>query len=107
MVYQSMQQDKYGVQSPSETKTQVFCRVRSVSASEFYTAGQQGYKPEYRIAVLAAEYNGEQVVEYRGALYSVVRTYNLNEDYVELTVERQAGNGKPSNNQPNTAGNNT
>lgn len=67
--------------------------MRSVTASEFFQAGQQGYKPEYRIAFLAAEYDGEQIVIYRDRPYSVVRTYNLSEDYVELTVERRAGNG--------------
>ena len=89
-----MTKDQYGVQYPKETSTQVYCNVRSVSAAEYFNAGQQGYRPEYSIAVLAAEYSGEQLVDYRGKRYHLIRTYRRSEDILELDVEeRSGGNG--------------
>jgi len=93
LVSQTMVLDRFGVQSPQENRKTVFCRVRSVTVNEFFQSGQQGYRPEYRIAFLAAEYDGEQLIYYRDKPYSVIRVYNLSEDYVEVTVEARAGNG--------------
>jgi SPP1 family predicted phage head-tail adaptor len=80
-----------------ETSTnEVFCRVRNVTRSEFYTAATANLHPEF-VFILSdfTDYSGQKLVEYRGVKYSVIRTYqntdNLNE--IELTVERKIGNG--------------
>lgn len=83
--------DKYGVSQPSETSRGVFCRVKSVSASEFARVGLSGLKPAWRFTVNADEYCGETLVRYLGKKYAVYRTYQPSQDKIELYVEVKTG----------------
>ena len=83
--------DKYGVSRPAETVRGVFCRVKSISASEFARVGLSGLKPAWRFTVHADEYRGETVVRYLGKKYAVYRTYQPSQDEIELYVEVKAG----------------
>lgn len=89
----SLRNNEYGVGIQTEERTKRFCRVRSVSGSEFIEAGQQGIHAQYQIALLRAEYTGQQEVEYRGKRYSVYRVYERSVDTVELYVEERVGVG--------------
>lgn len=64
---------------------------RSVGQREYYAAATTDFKPELTL-VLADyyDYNDEQIVEYSGRLYSVIRTY-INRDRLEIVLERRAG----------------
>lgn len=84
-------QDAYGVTRMEWTETDVYARVESVSAAEFFDGGQNGLKPEYRFTVSAWDYNDEIELAYHGQLYSVYRTYRRTLDLVELYAERKAG----------------
>lgn len=85
-------QDIYGVWRETLTEQEVFCRVYSVTRSEFYNAGRNGLNPEYRFEIFQGDYNGETLCEYRGKSYSIYRTYgDPGEDYIELYVERKGG----------------
>lgn len=61
---------------PTEVKTKCYCRVNSVTRSEFYRARENGSEPVF-VFVLSeyADYNGEKIVEYRDKRYRVIRTY--------------------------------
>lgn len=83
--------DAYGVTRLQWTETDVYARVESVSASEFFDGGQNGLKPEYRFIVSAWDYNDEMELAFNGQLYSVYRTYRRSLDLVELYAERKAG----------------
>ncbi len=83
--------DEYGVAKKSRTARQVFCKVESVTRSEFFDAGRSGLNPEYRITMFAGDYAGESVVGYKGRMYSVYRTYFAKTDIIELYVEKQGG----------------
>ena len=83
--------DAYGVARKTRTAREVFCKVDSVTRSEFFEAGRQGLNPEYRITMFFGDYNGESVVGYKGRTYSVYRTYQAKTDIIELYVERQGG----------------
>lgn len=75
-----------------ESTSKVWGCVTSVDRSEFYNAGQRNLKPEYRITIWAAEYDGEEIVEIDGERYGVYRTYRRDySDEIELYVERKAG----------------
>lgn len=84
-------QDAYGVTRTEWTTTDVYARVESVSASEFFDGGQNGLKPEYRFIVSVWEYNDEMELAYDGQLYSVYRIYRRSLDRVELYAERKVG----------------
>lgn len=83
--------DAYGVPQLQWTEKDVYARVESVSSSEFFEGGQNGFKPEYRFIVSAWDYNDEMELAYNGQLYSVYRTYRRSLDLVELYAERKAG----------------
>lgn len=83
--------DSYGVAQHTQTARQVFCKVDSVTRQEFYEAGRSGLNPEYRITMFFGDYQGESLVGYNGALYSVYRTYHAKTDIIELYVERKGG----------------
>ena len=83
--------DEYGVMRKTETSKQVFCRVDSVTASEFFEGGRNGLNPEYRMTMFRHDYSGEPIVEYNGQRYSVYRTYIGRDDTIELYVERKGG----------------
>lgn len=83
-------QNNYGVWVKTETQTQVFCRVSSVTQAEFFEAGRNGLNPEYRFIVFDGDYNGQETVIYNGKRYGVYRTYH-DGDWVELYTERKGG----------------
>ena len=83
--------DAYGVTQLQWTEKDVYARVESVSASEFFEGGQNGLKPEYRFIVSAWDYNDEMELAFNGQLYSVYRVYRRTLDLVELYAERKAG----------------
>ena len=83
--------DDYGVAVKTRTGREVFCKVDSVTRSEFFEAGRAGLNPEYRITMFFGDYEGEALVGYNGRNYSVYRTYQAKTDIIELYVERKAG----------------
>ena len=87
----SVTYDEYGVARKTRTVKHVFCKVDSVTRSEFFDAGRSGLNPEYRMTMFFGDYGGETVVGYKGRLYSVYRTYHAKTDVIELYVERQGG----------------
>lgn len=91
--------DEYGNQIPTPSERQVFCRVRSVGRSEFYSAAQTELHPEY-VFVLShyKDYRGEKYAKYvdwtgTEKVYSIIRTYRPEgSDTVELTAQERIGN---------------
>lgn len=87
----SRAQDTIGQWVTTYTPKQVYGNVGSVSAAEFFAAGQNGIKPELRITMFAYDYSGERDLEVNGVIYSVYRTYFATTDKIELYCERRAG----------------
>ena len=86
-------QNAFGVWEKTETARQVFCKVSSVSQSEFFEAGRNGLNPEWRFVVFGADYGDEETVIYKNKRYGVYRTYR-DGDFIELYVERKGGTNK-------------
>ena len=66
----------------------VFCGVRSIGQQEFYQASTTTFRPELKL-ILAdyLDYQDEQLADYNGRRYRVVRTYRTGQE-LELIVER-------------------
>lgn len=77
--------------SDGEIKQDVYCKVDSVSQSEWSTAAQNGFKAAYRIIVWADEYGGATAAILDGQRYGIYRTYQPNADEIELYLERKVG----------------
>lgn len=76
----------------TESRRTIFANVQSVRMSEFYQAAAQSLKPEIVFEIYDREYQNEQLVEYAGKKYSVIRTYTRTLDRIELICERKIGN---------------
>ena len=74
-----------------ETKRKVFANVKSVTSTEFFSAGQIGLSPEYRFTMFGPDYAGERIVEYNGVRYAVYRVYQATTDTMELYVQKEVG----------------
>lgn len=90
LISESFTTDKYGNQVATETKTEVFCEVYSITQNEFYSAGKEGFRPSFRFDVFFDDYADQQIVEYNGKRYSIYRTYR-NNDTMELYAEMRVG----------------
>lgn len=90
LVTQTITTDKYGNEAATETEKTVFCEVDSISQTEFYAAANTELNPEYKFTIFFGDYEGEEVVVFNGARYSVYRTYRTG-DNLELYAERKIG----------------
>lgn len=81
--------DDYG-NVVDETLREVFCRLESVSRTEFYQAQATNLRPEL-VFVLPdyLEYDGEYLCIYENAWYRVIRTYRKGQE-LELVVQSAA-----------------
>lgn len=87
--------DNLGVFHTETERRDIFCNVSSVSAQEFFEGGRSGLNPSFRMTVFFADYDGEEILEYKGATYAIYRTFLKSTDTLELYVERKGGtNGK-------------
>lgn len=68
--------------------TMVFCNEKSVKYQEFYQAHATGLKPEIVLEVNQTDYNSEQYIKYEDKEYTVLRTYKIGPDIIELTLQR-------------------
>ena len=87
---ESREQDDNGVWHITKGERTVYCHVKSISMREFYEAGRNGFKPEFRFDVFSGDYKGETKAGFRGQNYAVVRVYER-PDHVELYVQREGG----------------
>jgi SPP1 family predicted phage head-tail adaptor len=85
------EKNEYGVPQKKENPRQVYVQVDSVTQSEFFQAGANGLKPEYRFTMFRYDYDNETIVEYNNERYSVYRTYIQRKDIIELYVTKDKG----------------
>lgn len=90
LITQAITTDKYGNEEATETERTVYCEVDSISQTEFYAAANTELNPEYRFTIFFGDYEGESLVKFNGARYSVYRTYRTGDD-LELYTERKIG----------------
>lgn len=83
--------DDYGVQRPSETSKQVFCRIKSITQTEYYQSLQAGMRDVRCMVIFSGDYGGEQEAEYYGIRYTIYRTYQTSDDELELYLTPKAG----------------
>lgn len=84
-------QDQIGQWAKTVTEKVVFATVSSVTMSEFYQAGMQGFKPDYRMTVWGNEYSDEEELVYNNKTYSIYRTYIRDDGRIELYVTERKG----------------
>ena len=88
-------QDTIGQWTETDVRHTVYGQITSVSMDEYFSGGQNGFKPEYRITMFGPDYEGETRCEVDGVEYSIFRVYRGRTDTVELYLERRAGDKRP------------
>lgn len=78
----------------AEGSREVFCRLASVGMKEFYEANARDFYPELKF-ILAdyLDYSGEQLCEYAGQMYRVLRTYRAGQELEIVVVRASAEEG--------------
>lgn len=91
LIGESFTKNDIGITVATETKTDVFCSVRSVSRNDFYRAGEIGLALSYVFITNPVNYSGEQLLEYNGERYGIIRTYQPSLDRLELYAGYKVG----------------
>lgn len=92
LIGQTFEQDGIGQFVSTETRTDVWAHIESVSRNEWAVAGQNGLSPSYVATTNIANYSGENVAVWKGKRYSIYRTYiKADTDDIELYLEEKAG----------------
>lgn len=91
-----MEKDQLQQYRQTVIRRPVYAQISSVTASEFFSGGQNGFQPEYRLTMFGWDYEGEDLVEIDDMIYSIYRTYRARNDRIELYVERRRGNDAES-----------
>lgn len=83
----------FGARSEDKvTETEVpIIRHERIRESEFYRAGEQGFKPELRIVISTLNYNDEEELEYGGIIYTIIRVES-GIDEMAIIAERKLKN---------------
>lgn len=92
LVTETYTRNVYGVMERTETERKVYCRITSVSGSEWFEGGRNGINPEYRVVMFRYDYEGENIMKIDGTYYTVYRTYQGTSDSIELYLEKRKGN---------------
>lgn len=71
---------------PQESSRTVFCNSKSVGYAEYFKSQQTGKVVERKCDVHKADYEGEDTVEMDGKRFFVLKTYEIDNDTIELTL---------------------
>ncbi len=71
------------------TETEVFADRHSVKSALFYAAQAAGKQLDIAFTVHISDYAGQAELEYNGALYEAVNTYELDSERVDLNCRRR------------------
>ncbi len=77
----------------TQTRT-VFATLTSISRAEwtsYLQTGRQGLVPAYVATIFFGDYEGENECVYEGQTYGIYRTYERDDEQVELYLEKKAG----------------
>lgn len=91
LIRETWTQDAQKVQRATLSRRRVFVNRRDLTRAEFFEAGRAGLDPEMRLDLFGPDYNGEQLIEYKGVVYSIYRTHARSIDTMELYVEKRKG----------------
>lgn len=70
----------------AESSRTVFCNSKSVGYAEYFRSQQTGKVVERKCDVHKADYEGEDTVEMDRKRYFVMKTYDIDDDTIELTL---------------------
>ncbi len=73
-------------------ETKRIAEIRSVGQKEANQAAARGLKLEFTAVIWKFEYNNEEVLRYKGKEYRIQRTYERDDEKIELTCGNLVNN---------------
>ena len=70
----------------------VFADKQSIRQSEFYQAMAAGLRPEITLVIRTIEYNQEPFLEFNNKNYTIIRTYEKENEFIELICQGGVNN---------------
>lgn len=70
----------------NEVLNTVFCNRKSVGYAEYFKSQLAGFVLSLKVEVHVVDYMGQKLAEFEGVRYSVLKTYNVDDDTIELTL---------------------
>lgn len=80
-------QDELGQFVEVESPYMVFCSKLSITRAEYHSSGSLGHKPEIMLIVDADTYQNEIKLEYDNKKYSIYKTFQRVDGFMELYCE--------------------
>lgn len=80
--------DEYMNEIETETKRTILCHEGEVTRSEWYSGLSHNLSPSLVIVINKIEYRGEKYLNYEGQKYSIMRTFPVENQRLEITCER-------------------
>lgn len=80
----SVSENLMGDMVESLTSRLVYANKKGVRQSEFYQAMAHNLKPELMFEIKSMDYQGEVKLEHMGKNYQILRTFDKNDEVVEL-----------------------
>ncbi|MBR3280927.1 MAG: phage head-tail adapter protein [Clostridia bacterium] len=94
LISKEVTQDEIGNETINNIESIVpIIKVEDVFASEFYEAGQLGFKPNLKLRISSLNYDNQKLLKYMNNIYDIIRVDTPTTDEVALICERRIGNG--------------
>lgn len=74
----------------------VFCDQKSIRMAEFYQAATTDYKPSITLTLKQADYSGQKYIKFEDEVYTMIRTYAVDSEDIEVVLERGIKHGDAS-----------
>lgn len=71
----------------------VFCDQKSIRMAEFYQAATTDYKPSITLILKRADYAGQRYIRFEDEVYTMIRSYAVNSEDIEVILERGIKHG--------------
>lgn len=69
-----------------EVKNTVFCNEKQIGHREFFESEQAGMTISLKVEVHMVDYDNQVIAEYMKKRYSIIKTYKINDEIIELTL---------------------
>lgn len=94
LIQKTLSNDAY--QTETQTQRTVYADKLPLHSNAFHAAAASGFDLQHIMKVYAFEYAEEQTAVYNGREYDIYRTYQPNDDWVELYLSSKGKKGRDS-----------
>lgn len=91
LVRQTITYDEIGQMVVTEQNRRIYCNVATITRDEFYSAGEVGIRPKWKITTFEADYEYEEYCIYKNTKYHIYRAYVKSNEEIELYLENLVG----------------